>query len=94
MFEILGLMYSFVKDVGEYLEWDEEEKRVDSEWLEKSGFKTTAEKSGLTLRWSTPEKLESRLLEGYEILYEIEKLKRKRRRLVRRDGSILIGKRT
>lgn len=94
MFEFLGLLYDLAKDLKEYLEWDEEDKFIDNQWLDKSGFKATAENSGITLRWSRPEKVQTRLLDGYEILYEIEKLKRKRRRLVLNDGSVLIGKRT
>jgi hypothetical protein len=48
---------------------------------------------GYKLRWTTPEKNEIRKLDGYEILYEIDKLKRVRRRIVRgREPLTLLGK--
>ena len=92
MYEFMGSLYVLGKGLVEYLAWKEEDKLVDNEWLEDSGFGEKAVKSGLTLRWSRPEKIESRLLKGYEVLYEVDKLKRKRRRLILNDGSVLIGK--
>ena len=47
----------------------------------------------MILRWCSPDKLPTRLIEGYEVVYEIDKVKRIRRRLTMRDGVILIGKR-
>jgi hypothetical protein len=93
MFEFLGLLYDLAKDLKEYLKWNEETKLVSFDWPEKSGFKLEAEKNGISLRWSRPEKIQTRLLSGYEIMYEVEKLKRIRRKLVLTNGSILIGKR-
>jgi hypothetical protein len=93
MFEFLGLLYGLAKDLKEYLEWDEQEKLVSFDWVEKSGFGKEAEKNGVSLRWSKPEKIESRLLDEYEVMYEVEKLKRVRRKLVLKDGSVLIGRR-
>lgn len=92
MFNFLGVLYDVAKDVKEYLEWDEEAKLVSSDWVEKSGFRKEAEKNGISLRWSRPEKIESRLIDSYEVMYEIEKIKRVRRKLVLKDGSVLIGK--
>ena len=92
MIEYLGLVYDFLKDAKSYLNWDEESKIVDKEWLTKSGFKTKAIEDGLALRWTSPQKLERRKSEGYKILYERDELRRIRRRLVLNDGSVLMGK--
>ena len=92
MIEIAGVLYSLAKELGSYLSWDEEEKLVDIRWLEKSGFRSDMEKIGYRIIWSTPDNIESRKLDGYEVLYEIDRLKRIRRRIVLRDGLTLIGK--
>lgn len=95
MIEILGLFYDVAKDFKEYLSWDEDVKVVDREWLEKSGFGQAMRDQGYDLRWSKPEKVESKKLDGYELIYEIEKLKRVKRRIEwrsARDSLVLIGK--
>ena len=95
MIEILGLLYGLGKDLKKYFEWDVEDKLVDSQWLDLSGFRDQMEKADYNLRWSVEKKVESWLLSGYEIVYEIEKIKRVRRRIVRgpKDNPlILIGK--
>ena len=91
MIEFVGLVYEFAKDLGKWLSWKEEDKVVDRAWLEKSGFQEHYKSQGYKLRWSTFEKVESHKLSGYEIIYEIDKTKRLRRRIVRRD-VILMGK--
>jgi hypothetical protein len=92
MIELAGVLYSLAKELGSYLSCDEEEKLVDIRWPETSGFKSDAEKIGYRIAWSTPEKIESRKLAGFEVLYEIDKLKRIRRRIFLRYGLKLIGK--
>ena len=95
MIELAGLTYGFGKDlakaVKDFLAWEDEKKLVDMKWLEESGFKEKAEADGYHTMWSLPDKIETRLLKGYEILYEIDKVKRVRRRLVLRDGLTLLG---
>ncbi len=54
----------FAKDIKDYLSWSEEIKVVEFEWLNKSGFKSEAEKKGLELRRSKPEKVETRKIKG------------------------------
>lgn len=83
MIEILGLLYVVGKDIKKYFDWDVEDKLVDRRWLDLSGFKDRMEREGYIVRWSADGKLESWLLSGYEIAYEIEKSKRVRRRIVR-----------
>lgn len=94
MFEYLGLIYGLAKDLIKYLKWHEEEKLIDSDWLEESGFKQEAEASGFELRWSRPEKLEFRRFQEWAELLAVNKKKKKRYKLVRKDGSILIGRKT
>ena len=95
MIELLGLLYGIVKDIKQYISWKEEIKVVDEEWLEKSGFKEKMEIEEYKLYWSSHEKIESRLLDGYEIIYELDRLKRVRRRIEwtsGQDSLVLLGK--
>lgn len=95
MIEYLGFAYGLAKDVFDYLKWAKEEKIVDREWLEKSGFGEHMENQGFKLYWSKRHKIETRKLEGWEILYEIDKLKRVQRSIKRtsgKDSLILLGK--
>ena len=94
MIDILGLLYGIAKDAKNYLEWKEEIKIVDNNWIEKSSFGYRINEQGFKLRWSNPEKIETRLLEGYQIIYEFDKIKRIRRKIQlgnRKGSSILIG---
>jgi hypothetical protein len=93
MIEFLGLLYTFVKDMKVYLEFNEEKKLVDSDWLVRSGFKEKAESDGWKLAWVRPDRVASLKQDGYEILYEIDKLRRVRRQLVSKDSSVLVAKR-
>lgn len=95
MIELLGLFYGITKDIKDYLTFDEEAKVVDSEWLDKSGFGKLMEDEGYKLRWTISDKVETRKLDEYEIIYEVDKLKRVRRSIERRgrsDALILMGK--
>lgn len=92
MIELLGFVYDLVKDIKEYLEWDEEEKLVDINWPEKSGLKMKAEAEGMKISWIRPDRLDSLQLDGYELIYEVDKVKRIRRKLVLYDGLVLVGK--
>ena len=97
MIEILGFLYGLGKDLKKYIEWDVEDKVVDREWLNLSGFKVHMELEGYNLKWCLLEKVESRLLSGYEVAYEIDKSKRVRRRIVRgpeHHRSVLIGRKS
>lgn len=90
--EIAGFLYGIFKDVVKYAEWDEETKLVNMAWVSKSGFQQRAEADGYRVTWSRPDRIEERKLDGYEIIHEIDEKRRIRRRIVLRDGSILVGK--
>ena len=92
MLELLGFVYGIAKDLKGYLEYEEENKLVDHSWPAKSSFDEKWKEKGYKLKWSRPDKIESRRLDGWEILYEVDKIKRVRRRIVLRDGMVLIGK--
>jgi hypothetical protein len=92
MFELAGLAYDLVKDSKKHLQWKEEEKLVDIKWPEYSGFNAKLKESGKTARWSKPDLVERRIFEGYELAYEVDNVKRIRRRIVLRDGLILMSK--
>ncbi|HST12239.1 MAG TPA: hypothetical protein VLL05_17830 [Terriglobales bacterium] len=93
MIELLGVIYDVAKGVKDYLTWNEEEKLVDINWPTKSGLKARAEADGWQIQWCRPDRVASLELDGYEILYEMDKLKRIRRKLVLYDGSVLVRKR-
>lgn len=88
----LDLLYSIGKDIAKMLEWKEVEKLVDNEWLGKSGFDKYAAGLGYTLRWTASDRIESRKLDGYEVVFEIDDAARERRRLARKGGLVLMGK--
>lgn len=92
MIEYAGLLYGFLKDLKKFLSFEEEDKLVEMSWLKESGFGDAAEKSGFDLRWTVPKKVETRKLDGYQILYEIDDKARKKRRIVLEDGTVLMGK--
>ena len=94
MIDLLGFLYNAVKDIMAHSKWREEEKLVDLHWPEKSGLRAKKEAEGMTLYWSSPGKLASRLLDGDEVIYEDDKKKRVRRKLVTKSGLVLIGKRS
>ncbi len=97
MLELMGLIYGLGKDLIKYLKWTEEPKPVDLPWLEKSGLKQRAEDENIELRWSKSSKVESRLLEGYQIFYEVDERKHVRRKIIVLDSRgkedlVLMGK--
>ena len=97
MIEILGLLYGLGRDLKKYFDWKVEDKLVDRQWLDLSGFKDNMEREGYIVSWSADDKVNSRLLSGYEIVYEIDKSKRVRRRIVRapKDNPlVLIGRKS
>ena len=92
MLELLGFIYGIAKNLGNFLTFKEETKLVDTNWLEKSGLTAKAQQEGFELRWSNPEKVESRRFEGWDIWYEVDKLRRIRRRIVLKGGAVLIAR--
>jgi len=87
MIEWLGLLYGAGNDLIDYLKWNEEDKEVDLSWLEKSGFKEESEKDNIELVWLRARRVETKLIEGYEVFYELDNKKRVRRRIIIKDSS-------
>ena len=94
MIDLLGFLYEIGKDLKEHYEWKQEDKLVDLPWVQKSGFDKAAEANGYKLYWSRPDRIESLKLAGYEVMFELDKAARMRRRLVTRDGLVLLGTNT
>ena len=97
MIEFLGFLYGLAKDISNFTELREETKSVDSEWIEKSGFRSFLESEGYDLRWSRPQSIPSREIDGWEIVYEIDKSTRTRFKIEwvsrgGRDPLVLIAK--
>jgi hypothetical protein len=94
MIDILGFLYEIGRDLKKHYEWKIEDKLVDLEWIQCSGFEKAAESQGWRLYWSRADKVESRKFAGYEVMFELDNSARVRRRLVTRDGMILLGKKS
>lgn len=92
MIERIGTLHVLAKDIKNLLTHAEEEKVVHKDWLEVSQFGQRMEDEGYALRWSKPERIETRKLQGWEILYEIDEKKWIKYRLENSDGSTLIGR--
>lgn len=92
MIEWIGLLYTFAKDLRDHVKWDEAVKTVDMDWLEKSGFKAALEAKDIELRWSKPERVLTLQFDGWDVVYELDKGNRVRRKLVLRDGLTLVGR--
>jgi hypothetical protein len=93
VFDALKGAADTAKDIKEHYQLKDADPRlVDFQWPEKSGFMKRAEADGYTIRWSQPDKVVSRELDGYEVMYEVDEKERTRRKLVLRDGLVLIGK--
>ncbi len=88
-----GFIYSLGKDLYKKFTWHEQEpKLVNFEWIESSGLKDKFESDGYIIRWSKPDKAESYFVDGYEYMYEHDKSKKISRKIVLKDGLVLIGK--
>lgn len=92
MIEWAGIAYEMAKDLVDRLKWAEQEKLVDREWLTKSGFGKHLVDLGIDLYWSAPKHIASREIDGWSVVYELDRHKHVRYKLVLYDGSTLIGK--
>lgn len=93
VFDALKGAADTIKDFKEHFQLKETEpKLVDFEWPQKSGFMKCAEADGYTIAWSRPDKIASREIEGYQVMYEVDEKARTRRKLVLYDGLTLIGR--
>jgi len=90
---VLNFLYQLGKDIIEASKFTEKEKLVDRNFLELSGFQKKIEQEGYVVRWTRPDLIETRLLQGYEIFYEVDKIKQIKTKLIRSDGNILMAKR-
>lgn len=85
--------YGITRDFGDLPQFEEQSKLVDVKWPEKSGQVAQAAQRGFELRWSRPEKVETRRFDGWDTWYEVDKVGRVKSRLLLEDGSILIARR-
>ncbi len=92
MIEHLGTFFEIGKMVKDYFTWKEETKLVDMLWLEKSGFGERLRNKGYKCRWSNSDRVETRKLDGYEIIYEIDEKSKTKKKITNKSGQILIGK--
>jgi pyrimidine deaminase RibD-like protein len=90
--ELSGSMYVIGKTLRDYRGYKVEDMLVNSIWPTKSGVQQEWERKGYQLRWSRPEKVASRRTDGWEVLYEVDKIEHVRRRITQKGGNVLIGK--
>ena len=57
---VIDFLYQLGKDILEASKFTEQEKLVDRDFLDISGLKSEWENKGYTLRWTNPEKIETR----------------------------------
>lgn len=87
----LGVFYDVAEDVKAHFTWkDGTDKLVDIEWPQMSGLQAEAGKAGFALGWVRPDKVGTGKLEGCEVVLEHDMNERIRRRLVARDGLVLM----
>lgn len=92
MIELFGLFYGVAKGIKDYWQWDEEKKVVDFDWVDKSGLKTKYEAKGMSVSFARADRIPTLMLDGYEQVFEIDKIKRIRRSIVLRDGLTLVAR--
>jgi len=92
MIEWLGIAYEIAKDLKDRLKWEEREKEINGQWLDKSGFAKHLTDLGIKLYWSRPDSIPTLELDGWAVLYELDQKNRIRNRLVRYDGTTLLGR--
>lgn len=105
MIEFAGLLYTLGKEVYGYLKDGKEILDVGENLLKagkdikehfdvkegdpKSGFQALLEANGYSIGFTRPDKLASRELDGYEVMYEIKKESKTKHKIVLRDDSVL-----
>lgn len=73
--------------------WTEKEKVVNSGWWEKSDLKREKQAQGYsTFFWSNQDRIQERIGNGYEIIFEIDRPNRIKYRLGLKNGQVLMGK--
>jgi len=71
----------------------DEDKEVNSAWWEASALRKDYEARGFTaFRWSNSDKVTQRIAEGTEVIYEIDRKRKVRYRLVNNSKQVLLGR--
>jgi hypothetical protein len=83
-------LLSLIKSDTDYKEVGN--KLINEKWLEKSGLVESLRNEGKGIRWTNPDRVEERKLDGFEEVFEVDKDKKTMRKLVNRSGSILMAR--
>ncbi|MBB5191854.1 hypothetical protein HNQ50_002584 [Silvimonas terrae] len=90
-FEVAGVFYSRAKPDADWMRWKETAAHiVTNQWLAQPDF--LAQSAAYKLHWTTQRKWPEREQDGFEVLYEVDRRNRVRRRLALYDGSFLLAK--
>ncbi|RKP48262.1 hypothetical protein [Trinickia fusca] len=88
---LAGVVYTALKDIkAKYFDWKEEDKIVDVEWLERKDIKAELLAQGFELKRCSRNRLDVRVEEGWEEVCEPDEKNKVIKRLVFRDGGVLI----
>lgn len=72
-------------------QWTEKEKEVNSAWWESSELKKLYEAKGYKdFGWSNSDRVAERVVEGKEIVHEVDQKNRIKYRLVNKSGQVLV----
>ena len=70
-----------------------EGKTVNNNWWEASELKKRLETEGYnTFAWSNSDRVEERMDEGYEVIFDVDSNKKIKYKLVNKSGQVLIGR--
>lgn len=73
MIDALGFIYDVAKDIKEHFAWKDEDKLVEITWPQSSGFENEAKKAGYDIGWTRLDRVETKKLEGYDVMFELDK---------------------
>ncbi len=89
----LGTAVDWLKDLWRLARYGSEDMVITMSWLGESGVAEKAKARGLVdLGFAHKRRVDLLKAEGRVIVFEYDKLRRVRRRLVLHDGSVLVGR--
>ncbi len=93
----MSFLYALFKDLKEHLSWTAEDRLVNMVFFKESGIAQELKDQGFIERWTLPSNVEQLKLKefgGYDVVYQLDRPKKIRYRLVLEDGAVLMGKKS
>ena len=73
-------------------EFRDKEKVIDNSWWESSELRNDLLKNDYEFRWSNQDKIENRLSQGYEVIFQTDHSVKTKYKLINESRQVLIGK--